>query len=581
MEKKVFMGSKEFKGLEEMVEYVLSEDLEDVDVVIIPPDPDVLTDNEDIDDDNIFGDLLPNDIPGSIEIFLEDTRKNKENLPHKRAKKIESISQGPIWVKQPPKYTSFESFGNGSQIRSEAVKKELKDLNPKNLFEKFFDDKTVSYIVEQTELYANQNNAHNFKTSIDEIRNFFGILFFSGYHKLPRERLYWSNDDDLGIDIVTSCMSRNRFEELKKFFHLADNSNARTTSDKLFKIRPVMEILNEKFCQFGIFSEKLSVDESMVKYYGRHPSKQFIQGKPIRMGFKNWVLASSTGYCYKFDTYSGKSKDNTEKKDPLGSSVVKTLLTCVQHPKDHIVFFDNFFTNYDLLVYLKETQFRATGTMRQNRTKKCPLVEYKNMKKKLRGEYDYYFDKSNEILIAEWKDNNVVIVGTNYSDVEPMAKVKRWSNEAKKKIDIKQPNLISEYNSGMGGVDLHDQSINLYRIAIRGKKFWWILFTNMLDMAMTNAWKLHLLSADVKMDQLAFTRNVARYYLRLNTKSKSRRQSGTLPQGLAQDNFGHFPEKLINRLRCAVCSSRIRWRCKKCLKTLCIEKNCFEKFHTK
>ena len=33
-------------------------------------------------------------------------------------------------------------------------------------------------------------------------------------------------------------------------------------------------------------SEKYSIDEIMVPYYGRHSSKQYIRGKPIRFGYK-------------------------------------------------------------------------------------------------------------------------------------------------------------------------------------------------------------------------------------------------------------------------------------------------------
>ncbi|KAK9747476.1 Transposase IS4 [Popillia japonica] len=62
------------------------------------------------------------------------------------------------------------------------------------------------------------------------------------------------------------------------------------------------------------------------------------------------------------------------------------------------------------------------------------------------------------------------------------------------------------YNNRMGEVDLSDQSVNTYRIGIRGKKWWWVLFTYMLDLAMTNAWKVYLLVSNNKISQLEFTR---------------------------------------------------------------------------
>lgn len=84
------------------------------------------------------------------------------------------------------------------------------------------------------------------------------------------------------------------------------------TTDKMFKLHPIMNMLNEKFKQWCIFHIYLSINEAMERYFGRHSAKQFIRGKPITFGFKNWVLASFDGYYYNFDTYCGKNqKGNT------------------------------------------------------------------------------------------------------------------------------------------------------------------------------------------------------------------------------------------------------------------------------
>lgn len=135
----------------------------------------------------------------------------------------------------------------------------------------------------------------------------------------------------------------------------------------------------------------------------------------------------------------------------------------------------------------------------------------------------------------------------------------------------------------MGGVDLNDQCTNNYRIGIRGKKWWWCLFTHMVNIAMTNSWKLHQLvaSAEEKVSLLEFTRYVTRYYLHLNNKKRKSNRPCPVPNAPRQDNTGHFPEKIEKQLRCTVCHFRIRWRCKKCLVTLCVERNCFELYHTK
>jgi hypothetical protein len=41
------------------------------------------------------------------------------------------------------------------------------------------------------------------------------------------------------------------------------------------------------------FEKHLSVDEQMIPHFGRHSCKMFILSKPIRFGFKQWMLCSS------------------------------------------------------------------------------------------------------------------------------------------------------------------------------------------------------------------------------------------------------------------------------------------------
>jgi hypothetical protein len=40
----------------------------------------------------------------------------------------------------------------------------------------------------------------------------------------------------------------------------------------------------------------------------------------------------------------------------------------------------------------------------------------------------------------------------------------------------------------MGGVDHQDWLVGKYTIQIRGKRWYWPIFTRIVDMALTNAW---------------------------------------------------------------------------------------------
>ena len=57
-------------------------------------------------------------------------------------------------------------------------------------------------------------------------------------------------------------------------------------SDRLWKVRHLFDILNEKFSKFYSPSEHLAVDEVIIKYKGRVIFRQYIPKKHKRFGIK-------------------------------------------------------------------------------------------------------------------------------------------------------------------------------------------------------------------------------------------------------------------------------------------------------
>lgn len=237
------------------------------------------------------------------------------------------------------------------------------------------------------------------------------------HHTLPQADMYWSKDEDKGLNIVRETMSRNRFRAIKQSIHLSDNTQL-NKDDKFSKLRPIFDTRNTTFLQFGVFDPNLSIDEEMVPYFGRHSCKMFIRGKPVRFGFKLWCLCSHDGYLYKFIPYGGKVQKNSGK-----------------------------------YLSLKEKGFFDTGTVRDNRLANCPVETKKVMNKKQRGSYVSVFDPNLEVLVVQWNNNSVVTVTTNACSVLPLIQAKRYNRKQRKEEAVPQPNVISEYNKYMGGVD--------------------------------------------------------------------------------------------------------------------------------
>ena len=44
----------------------------------------------------------------------------------------------------------------------------------------------------------------------------------------------------------------------------------------------------------------------MVPYFGKHGEKHGIHGKPIKFGFKLWVMVTPSEYSIQFRPYPGK-----------------------------------------------------------------------------------------------------------------------------------------------------------------------------------------------------------------------------------------------------------------------------------
>ena len=214
--------------------------------------------------------------------------------------------------------------------------------------------------------------------------------------------MYWEVLPDAGLPIVYNAITRARFIEIKRYLHLCENSDV-DKKDKFATVRPYLIELKTNYIQFGIFASCLSLDKMMISYYGTHPAKMFMRGKPIKFGYKFWCLCSSNGYLFNFDPYFGKGEKYD--KEPLGMRVVKKLAKIVPSGKEqsYQIFFDNFFTRFETLLFLQRKNMKATGTIRENRCKKCPIMDCKTMKKKERGLIDYRFDQSTKVLITRWK----------------------------------------------------------------------------------------------------------------------------------------------------------------------------------
>ena len=453
-----------------------------------------------------------------------------------------------------------------------------------DLFELFFDCEVYELFTSQTIQYAREKGNHTFTTTPDEIKVFIGIILISGYDVVPRRRMYWSYDADIHNNAISSGMSRDRFDEIQRYFHLCDNNNL-TVEDKFSKVRPLLDLLNKKFLTHFIKQQNLCVDESMVPYYGRHGAKQFIRGKPIRFGYKMWVLATPLGFVLQFKPYQGALGRQSYPGLGMGGSVVFDLISNLSDDPYHITF-DNLFTSLKLVDALSAKGITCTGTIRANRIENCPLNSVATVKKLPRGSFDYSYDSTVGLIVARWNDNNVVNVVSSHVGISPVQKVKRWSKQQAKKLEIEQPFLINHYNKTMGGVDRMDQNVSQYRSHIRSKKWWWPIFNYCLDLCVQQTWHLYRaseMSKEQPKDLLAIRRHIAQVYVKKSSHQvrglgRPSVLSKRVPASLRLDGLNHLIKPSLTQIRCACCGMKTKHLCVKC--QVGVHDRCFVTFHT-
>ena len=140
-------------------------------------------------------------------------------------------------------------------------------------FELFFADEMVDHIVEMSNQYAIEKSVVGWiPFSRGEFPCFLGILRLSGYVQLSSYKMYWEEAPDVQHCLVKNAMQRNRFRLILQNLHFCED-NSIDRDDKCGKVRPVLDMIQQRCQKFGILTTVVNVDESMIPYYGKYGQK--------------------------------------------------------------------------------------------------------------------------------------------------------------------------------------------------------------------------------------------------------------------------------------------------------------------
>ena len=180
---------------------------------------------------------------------------------------------------------------------------------PLKSFSKFYKNELWDVMVTESNRYYNQKQIpkedviHKKKIEIQDIKAFHGVILCMGINVLPNLLDYFQNDNFFRNDFITKIMKRDEFTHVYRNFHLVNNLTT-DSSDKMYKIRPLLDLLKIKFNQNMEKPSELTIDESIIKCKARISFKQYNPMKPIKRGIKVFTLnCSKTGYLFDYDVY--------------------------------------------------------------------------------------------------------------------------------------------------------------------------------------------------------------------------------------------------------------------------------------
>ena len=290
----------------------------------------------------------------------------------------------------PSKSTDF-NFSEQTGLRDHNLRANLKE--PVDFMSLFLTDSLVDMVVTETNRFAEQARVanpnaseHSFQnqwTPVDriEMKKFLGLTFLMGLNKKPQIRDSWSTDPLFYSPVFGAVMTRNRYQSILHFLHFNDNANLPQANDqnrdRLYKPRPLLTYLEEKFQEIYVVDQAISIDESLVLWKGRLYFRQYLPLKRARFGIKLYALCESkTGYMFRFRVYTGKEDPASalsnvvpnDAKEFLSSEKLVIALMQPMLNRGYHCYTDNYYTSVRLANYLIEKSTHLCGTIRANRT---------------------------------------------------------------------------------------------------------------------------------------------------------------------------------------------------------------------
>ena len=116
-----------------------------------------------------------------------------------------------------------------------------------------------------------------------------------------------------------------------------------------------------------------------------------------------------------------------------------------------------------------------------------------------RGTLDYVVDVNSNAVVVRWLDNGIVQLISTFVGPSMGNNITRWSGKETKLIEVECPEIVNQYNKHMGGVDLCDMLMALYRIRLGTKKWYFHIVYYGIGVVVVNGWLMYKRHAQLDM----------------------------------------------------------------------------------
>jgi hypothetical protein len=396
-------------------------------------------------------------------------------------------------------------------------------------FRCFIPDTLIDIFVLNTIEYAKTVRGDaTFTTDAAEMWRYIAARIRMGIARLPETAMYWQAE--YRDSYVTQLFTRDRFEELQHYWHIAPPTPAGEKHNVVQKIAPLYDHCQTAFVNHYTPGSAFALDESMVRCKGRTSWKSTIKTKPIPTGYKVYTVGSD-GYLLGFSIYRGKGGYDTPHAAIHNTVVnmVKPWANC-----NRVLFFDNLYTSPTLCDDLLRMGILSCGICRPNRKALPPHIRAE-MKRLAKGGFKSW--QRGQLGCLAWHSARPILILSTHHQVDHFITVSHGDHRP----DEDKPQVAVDYNMNKGHVDAVDQVRQYYGLERRVQRTWPSLAWWLIDICLVNAYTLWSLDTSTHDGHLRFRQQVLHQIAALFPSSRTQVQPD-VPREQRLHQPGHFPE---------------------------------------